>query len=59
MKEFRLGPIKDNFVVKYNNKKIIFNGLPRPGTSESPSLKWMDNKGIMKEKFFFPDNSSK
>jgi len=25
--------------------------LPRPGLKESPALKWMDNKGIMKEKF--------
>jgi hypothetical protein len=57
MREFHLGPIKDGFVAEYQNKntgkrkKIIFDGLPRPGFGESPTLKWMDNKGIMKEKF--------
>src|SRR3989344_3219173 len=58
MKEFHLGPIKDGFVAEFRNprggvvsKTIIFDGLPRPGLRESPALKWMDNKGIMKEKF--------
>ena len=51
MREFHLGPIKDGFVAEYGNKKIIFDGLPRPGFDESQSLKWMDNKGIMKKKF--------
>lgn len=51
MKEFHLGPIKDLFVAEFNGKKIIFDGLPRPGTEESKSLEWMDNKGIMKKKF--------
>jgi len=51
MKEFHLGPIKDGFVAEYGGKTIIFDGLPRPGLKESPALKWMDNKGIMKEKF--------
>jgi len=51
MREFHLGPIKDAFVAEYNGKTIIFDGLPRPGLEESPALKWMDNKGIMKEKF--------
>ena len=51
MREFHLGPIKDGFVTEYKGKTIIFDGLPRPGFKESASLKWMDNKGIMKEKF--------
>jgi D-alanine-D-alanine ligase-like ATP-grasp enzyme len=51
MKEFHLGPIRDGFVAEFRGKTIIFNGLPRPGLKESPSLYWMDNKGTMKEKF--------
>ncbi len=55
MKEFYLGPISDAFVAEYgeghSKKQIIFDGLPRPGLGESKSLKWMDNKGIMKRKF--------
>jgi len=55
MKEFHLGPIRDGFVAEYGDKNksktIIFDGLPRPDSKESPALKWMDNKGIMKEKF--------
>ena len=55
MKEFHLGPIGDAFIAEYQingkSKKIIFDGLPRPGLNESESLKWMDNKGIMKKKF--------
>lgn len=51
MKEFHLGPIRNGFVAEYKRKIIIFDGLPRPGIKESPALKWMDNKGIMKEKF--------
>jgi D-alanine-D-alanine ligase-like ATP-grasp enzyme len=51
MKEFHLGPIKDGFVAQYKDKTIVFDGLPRPGFKESPALKWMDDKGIMKEKF--------
>jgi len=51
MKEFHLGPICDIYVAEYNSKTITFDGLPRPGTGESESLKWMDNKGTMKTKF--------
>jgi D-alanine-D-alanine ligase-like ATP-grasp enzyme len=57
MREFHLGPIREGFVAEYkeNNgnpgRTIIFGGLPRPGTKESPALKWMDNKGIMSKKF--------
>jgi cyanophycin synthetase len=51
MREFHLGPIRDLFVAEYKGKTITFDGLPRPDTSESPALKWMDNKGIMKTKF--------
>lgn len=51
MREFHLGPIGDGFFAEYKGKKLIFDGLPRPGTEESPALKWMDNKGTMKIKF--------
>ena len=51
MREFHLGPIRDAFVAEYKGKTITFDGLPRPGYKDSASLKWMDNKGIMKEKF--------
>ncbi len=55
MKEFHLGPISNIFIAEYGEKdkkiQIVFDGLPRPGLSESKSLKWMDNKGIMKKKF--------
>ncbi len=55
MKEFHLGPISNIFIAEYGEKnkkiKIVFDGLPRPGLSESKSLKWMDNKSIMKNKF--------
>jgi D-alanine-D-alanine ligase-like ATP-grasp enzyme len=51
MREFHLGPVRDVFVALYKEKTIIFDGLPRPGTEESASLEWMDNKGIMKTKF--------
>jgi len=45
------GPIDNSFVAEYRGKTIIFDGLPRPNTKDSPALLWMDNKGIMKEKF--------
>jgi D-alanine-D-alanine ligase-like ATP-grasp enzyme len=51
MREFHLGPIRDAFVAEYKGQTIIFDGLPRPGFKESSTLKWMDNKGIMKIKF--------
>ncbi|MDQ5954870.1 MAG: ATP-grasp protein [Patescibacteria group bacterium] len=51
MREFHLGPIRDLFVAEFKGQTITFDGLPRPDTSESPALKWMDNKGIMKTKF--------
>lgn len=51
MQEFHLGPIRDIFIAEYKNKIITFDGLPRPSIEDSDSLKWMDNKGIMKKKF--------
>jgi cyanophycin synthetase len=51
MVEFHMGIIRDSFIAKYKGKTIIFDGLPRPEYLESDSLKWMDNKGIMKLKF--------
>ena len=51
MAEFHMGPIKDSFIAEFKRKTITFEGLPRPESLESDSLKWMDNKGIMKIKF--------
>ena len=51
MYEFHLGPVRDIFLAEYNGKKIIFEGLPRGDAEEADSLKWMDDKGIMKKKF--------
>jgi hypothetical protein len=51
MREFHLGPIRDGFVAEYETEIITFDGLPRPGFKDSPALKWMDDKGIMKTKF--------
>jgi len=51
MREFHLGPVQDGFVADYKGKTIIFDGLPRLEFKESASLKWMDNKGVMKKKF--------
>ncbi|MEK7060219.1 MAG: hypothetical protein AAB970_01195 [Patescibacteria group bacterium] len=51
MKEFKMGIIRDAFIAEYKGKTITFDGLPRLEEMESDSLKWMDNKGIMKIKF--------
>jgi len=51
MQEFHSGPLRDIFIAEYKGKKMSFDCLPRPGVEESASLKWMDNKGIMKKKF--------
>jgi len=51
MQEFHMGPVRDIFIAEYKGHVITFDGLPRPNTDESESLKWMDNKGIMKTKF--------
>ncbi|HNW71535.1 MAG TPA: hypothetical protein PKZ36_02450 [Candidatus Paceibacterota bacterium] len=51
MYEFHLGPIRNIFIAEYKGKKITFDGLPRPEDKESDSINWMDNKGIMKQKF--------
>ncbi|MBI5139266.1 hypothetical protein HZA26_01505, partial [Candidatus Nomurabacteria bacterium] len=51
MREFHLGKIEDAFIAEYKGKTITFDGLPRPDTSTSHALRWMDDKGIMKKKF--------
>ncbi|MDE2399591.1 MAG: hypothetical protein KGL67_01090 [Patescibacteria group bacterium] len=51
MYEFHFGPIDNAFVAEFKGKRIIFDGLPRSEKTISPALVWMDNKGIMKEKF--------
>jgi D-alanine-D-alanine ligase-like ATP-grasp enzyme len=42
---------KGVFVANINGKKIIFDTLPRPGGNHSPSIEWMDDKAVMREKF--------
>ncbi|HWA32255.1 MAG TPA: hypothetical protein VG694_02295 [Candidatus Paceibacterota bacterium] len=51
MREFHMGPVRDIFTAEYGGKIITFDGLPRPGGKDSDSLKWMDDKRIMKKKF--------
>lgn len=52
MWEFRLFNIgRELFVASYGGVQIGFDGLPRPGKKTPPSLLWVDNKGIMREKF--------
>lgn len=51
MWEFQaLGRGRELFVASWKGSQIVFDGLPRPGYS-SPSIFWMDNKGIMRDKF--------
>jgi cyanophycin synthetase len=42
---------KGIFVAEHNGQRIVFDILPRIGSSHSPSVAWMDDKGIMREKF--------
>lgn len=51
VRQFKMGPISDIFIAEYKGKTISFDGLPRPGISNSNSLSWMDNKGTMKKRF--------
>jgi len=51
MREFKMGPIREGFIAEYKGKEISFDGLPRLDETESDSLGWMDDKGIMKIKF--------
>jgi D-alanine-D-alanine ligase-like ATP-grasp enzyme len=51
MREFHLGPVRDIFMADYKGHVITFDGLPRPGIDESDALNWMDDKGVMKNKF--------
>jgi D-alanine-D-alanine ligase-like ATP-grasp enzyme len=41
----------NTFVARYGKAVLIFDGLPRPQGQTSPSLSWMDNKALMREKF--------
>lgn len=46
-----LGKPLNVFLAKLpNGRKMVYEGLPRPGT-DSPTLDWMDDKGVMKKKF--------
>lgn len=52
MWEFRLFNLgRELFVASWKGKQIGFDGLPRPGKKTPTSLLWVDNKGIMREKF--------
>lgn len=48
---FRCGPIKDLFIAKYGGRVVCFDGLPRPLGPEARSLRWMDNKPMMRKHF--------
>ncbi|MEK7588374.1 MAG: hypothetical protein AAB438_00995 [Patescibacteria group bacterium] len=50
MREFHMGPVSDVFIAEFKGKTISFDSMPMPDTI-SPSLKWMDDKWIMKKKF--------
>ncbi len=52
MWEFRLFNMgRELFVATWKGKQIGFDGLPRPGKKTPTSLLWVDNKGIMRQKF--------
>jgi D-alanine-D-alanine ligase-like ATP-grasp enzyme len=42
-------PLPEN--VRGKIERRAFDGLPRPGNRSSPAILWMDDKGIMREKF--------
>ncbi len=51
MREFHMGFIHETFIAEYEGKRIQFDGLPRKEDRVSRSLRWMDDKGVMKAKF--------
>jgi D-alanine-D-alanine ligase-like ATP-grasp enzyme len=52
MKEFRLfGLPRELFFANYRGDTIVFDGVPRPRGAHGRSLLWMDDKGIIIEKF--------
>ncbi len=52
MWEFQaLGRGRELFVASWKGQERVFDGLPRPGVHSSDSILWMDNKGIMRERF--------
>jgi len=52
MKEFRpFGLPRDVFYATYRGDTRLFDGLPRPRTAPVAPLNWMDDKGIILEKF--------
>lgn len=42
---------KGIFVAEHNGQVTVFDILPRPKSSHSPSVAWMDDKGVMRTKF--------
>jgi hypothetical protein len=52
MKEFRpFGLAREIFYATYGSDTLTFDGVPRPRGAHATSLNWMDNKGIIIEKF--------
>lgn len=52
MKEFRpFNLSRDLFFASHGGDARAFDGLPRPRSSSSTSINWMDDKGIIMEKF--------
>ncbi len=52
MFEIRLfGLPRDFYFAEFEGKMRTFNGLPRPKGPDSWSLRWMDNKSVMKKQF--------
>lgn len=52
VREFRLFHIgREAFISEYQGEIKTFMGLPRPGTIDSKSILWMDDKRVMREKF--------
>ncbi len=52
MWEFQaLGRGREIFIASWKGQERVFDGLPRSGDKSSSSLLWMDNKGIMRERF--------
>lgn len=51
IREFRLFGIgREVFIAEYEGQTKTFRGLPRPGVLSPPSLSWVDNKEILRQK---------
>jgi D-alanine-D-alanine ligase-like ATP-grasp enzyme len=53
LKQYMMGKLPISFIATAGdgtNRKVAFTVIPRPAGFESPSLEWMDDKGILKER---------